>query len=184
MSTNNQEFNYPNWKRRFFTVWTVQALSLLGSQLVSFALIWYLTKMTGSATVLTTASLVGLLPQVILGPFVGTLVDRWNRRRIMIIADGIIALATLLLAYLFLIDKAAIWTIYILLFIRSVAGGFHYNSMNASTVLMVPKEFLTKIQGLNQMIGGGLNIISAPLGALLGDWVTHPQRRSGVNSSS
>jgi len=62
-----------NWKSRFFTIWGGQALSILGSQLVQFALIWYLTIKTGSATVLATASLVGMLPNVVLGPFVGTL---------------------------------------------------------------------------------------------------------------
>jgi DHA3 family macrolide efflux protein-like MFS transporter len=53
------------------------------------------------------------------------------------------------------------------MFIRSLAGGFHGNSMTASTSLMVPKEHLTRIQGINQMLNGGLNIIAAPLGALL-----------------
>ncbi|MEZ4643651.1 MAG: hypothetical protein R3E31_13115 [Chloroflexota bacterium] len=70
------------------------------SQLVQFALIWYLTIQTGSATVLATASLVGLLPNVILGPFIGTLVDRWSRRRIMLVSDTVIALATIGLAVL------------------------------------------------------------------------------------
>jgi len=65
-----------NWKVRFFSIWTGQAFSLLGSALVQFALIWWLTKTTGSATVLATASLVGFVPQIILGPFAGALVDR------------------------------------------------------------------------------------------------------------
>ena len=69
-----------SWKAPFFTIWGGQALSILGSQLVQFALIWHLTVRTGSATVLAIASLVGLLPQVVLGPLVGILVDRWNRR--------------------------------------------------------------------------------------------------------
>jgi DHA3 family macrolide efflux protein-like MFS transporter len=155
------------WKVPFFTIWSGQALSLLGSQLVQFALIWHLTVETGSATVLATASLVGLVPHVLLGPIVGTLVDRWNRRVIMIIADSIIALATIVLAVLFATDGVQIWHIYVLMFIRSLAGGFHGNSMMASTSLMVPKEHLTRIQGINQMLNGGLNILSAPLGALL-----------------
>jgi DHA3 family macrolide efflux protein-like MFS transporter len=155
------------WKARFFTIWGGQALSLLGSQLVSFAIIWYLTVESGSATVLAIATMVALLPQVLLGPLVGPLVDRWNRRRIMIIADSIIALATLVLAYMFAIGSVEIWQIYLLMFIRSVAGGFHGPAMSASTSLMVPVEHLTRIQGLNQMLNGGLNIISAPMGALL-----------------
>ncbi|RMF00596.1 MAG: MFS transporter [Chloroflexi bacterium] len=151
------------WKARFFTIWGGQALSILGSQLVQFALIWHLTVSTGSATVLATASLVGMLPGVVLGPLVGTLVDRW----IMLLADSLIALVTLGLAVLFALDAAAIWHIYAVMFIRSLAGAFHGNAMTASTSLLVPVEELTRVQGLNQMLSGGLNVIAAPLGALL-----------------
>ena len=157
------------WKTTFFTIWGGQALSILGSQLVQFALIWYLTVKTGSAMVLATASLVGMLPSVILGPFVGALVDRWNRRWIMLIADSIITLATIMLAVLFALDAVAIWHIYVVMFIRSLAGCFHSNAMSASTSLMVPVENLTRIQGINQMLNGGLNVVSAPMGALLLD---------------
>ncbi|MBN2115494.1 MAG: MFS transporter [Anaerolineales bacterium] len=155
------------WKSTFFTIWSGQAFSILGSQLVQFALIWYLTVQTGSATVLATASLAGMLPNVILGPFVGTLVDRWNRRSIMLVADSIVALATIVLAILFALDVVQVWHIYAVMFIRSLAGAFHSNAMSASTSLMVPVEHLTRIQGLNQMLNGGLNIVAAPLGALL-----------------
>lgn len=157
------------WKTRFFTIWGGQALSILGSQLVQFALIWYLTVETGSATVLATASLVGLLPNVILGPFVGALVDRWDRRKIMLLADSIISLATVVLAVLFVLGVVEIWHIYSVLFIRSLADSFHKNAMIASTSLMVPVEKLTRIQGINEMLNGGLNVVSAPLGALLLD---------------
>jgi len=155
------------WKGTFFTIWGGQAFSILGSQLVQFALIWHLTVTTGSAVVLATASLVGMLPQVILGPFAGALVDRWNRRWIMLLADCIITLATIALAVLFALDAVAIWHIYVVIFIRSLAGSFHGNAMSASTSLMVPVEHLTRIQGFNQMLNGGLNVVSAPLGALL-----------------
>jgi len=155
------------WKTTFFTIWSGQALSILGSQLVQFALIWFLTVQTGSATVLATASLVGMLPNVVLGPFIGTLVDRWNRRRTMLLADSLEALATITLAVLFALDVVEVWHIFGILFIRALAGAFHANAMNASTSLMVPVEHLTRIQGLNQLLGGGLNVVAAPLGALL-----------------
>ena len=101
-----------NWAPHFFTIWTGQAFSLFGSSLVQFALVWWLTKQTGSATVLATATLVALLPQIVLGPLAGALVDRWNRRIIMIVADTSIALATLLLIYLFATDLVQVWHIY------------------------------------------------------------------------
>jgi DHA3 family macrolide efflux protein-like MFS transporter len=72
----------------------------LGSNVAQFALVWWVTKTTGSATVLATATLVALLPQVFLGPIVGALVDRWDRRRVMILADSAIALIGMVLVYL------------------------------------------------------------------------------------
>ncbi len=167
MATQFSEADNPNWKRPFFTIWIGQALSLLGSQIVQFAIIWYLTKQTGSATVLATATLVGLLPGVLVGPFIGSLVDRGNRRRIMIFSDAGIALATVVLAILFALGLTEIWHIYALLGLRAIGGAFHGPAFGASTSLMVPVEKLTRLQGINQTIHGGLNIISAPLGALL-----------------
>jgi len=167
MATQFSVADHIPWKARFLTIWTGQAISIIGSQLVQFALIWYLTVQTGSATVLATASLIGLLPNVILGPFVGTLVDRWSRRAIMLLADSIITLATIVLAFLFVGEAVALWHIYVLMFIRALAGSFHSNAMTASTSLLVPREHLTRIQGMNQMLNGGLNIVAAPLGAFL-----------------
>ncbi|MCW5876193.1 MAG: MFS transporter [Anaerolineales bacterium] len=156
-----------DWKRPFFQVWTGQAFSLLGSQLVQFALVWYLTRETGSATVLATATLVAMLPMILIGPLAGSVVDRSQRKRILILSDSSIALATLVLAALFAFDLVEIWHIYALLMLRSLGQAFHSPAMTASTSLMVPKEHLARIQGINHTLNGGLNIVSAPLGALL-----------------
>ena len=164
---NNTSTLPQNWAARFFTIWGGQAFSLFGSALVQFALVWYLTKQTGSATVLATATLVGMLPQVVLGPFAGALVDRWNRRLIMMIADGCIALATVLLAYLFASGHVQIWHIYTIMMVRSTGQAFHYPAMQASTSLMVPEKHLTRISGANQTLMGAINIIAPPTGALL-----------------
>ncbi len=155
------------WQRPFFQMWIGQALSLLGSQLVQFALVWYLTRETGSATVLATATLVALLPNILLGPLAGSIVDRGERKRIMILADGAIALATVVLALLFATGAVQIWHIYVLMAVRSLGGSFHSPAFSASTSLMVPKEHLPRIQGVNQVLNGGLSVVAAPLGALL-----------------
>lgn len=123
----------PNWAVRYFTLWAGQALSLLGSQLVQFAIIWYLTQETNSATTLAVASMRGLLPQVLLSPFIGTWVDRGNRRLILIAADGTVAVATFVLAVLFTFGFVNVVHIYITLFIRAVAGGFHQSAFGACT---------------------------------------------------
>ena len=155
------------WAGRFFTIWSGQALSLFGSALVQFALIWWLTQESGSATVLAVATLVGMLPQIVIGPFAGALVDRWNRRIIMIAADGTIAIFSLLLAYLFATGAVQIWHIYAVMAMRALGGAFHYPAMAASTPLMVPNEQLTRINGLNQALQGVNSLAAPPIGALL-----------------
>ena len=153
--------------RPFFLLWTGQSLSLVGSQAVQFALIWWLTEKSGSAAILATATLLGLLPPVVLGPVIGALIDRWNRKRVMLAADGFTAAASLLLAWLFATGGAEIPHVFALLFLRALGGAFHAPAMTASTTLMVPEKHYTRIQGLNQSVQGVLAIVAAPLGALL-----------------
>jgi len=156
-----------NWARTFFTFWTGQALSLFGTQLVQFALVWWLTATTGSATVLATATLVGVPPNVFLAPVAGVLVDRWSRRTIMIASDAAVALATLALAAVFALDMVQVWHVYLALFVRAAVGTFQFPAAQASTSLMAPPEQLARVAGLNQMLQGGMIIIAPPLGALL-----------------
>lgn len=156
-----------NWKWSFFTIWIGQAFSLLGSGLVQFVLVWWLTIETGSATVLAVATLVAILPQVVVGPLAGPLVDRLNRRAILIVADGVVALATLWLIYLYSIDAMQVWHVYAAMLIRGSVGAFHFPTMQASTSLMVPQEHLSRVAGLNQALQGITSILSPALGALL-----------------
>lgn len=156
-----------NWKPRFFTVWIGQALSLIGSGLVQFALVWWLTTETGSATVLALATLVAMMPGVIIGPFAGVLADRWNRRMILVVADGVVALAALALLIVNQLGQMQVWQVYLVLAVRSIAGAFHWPTMAASTSLMVPQEELTRIGGLNQSLEGLSRIVAPPLAALL-----------------
>jgi DHA3 family macrolide efflux protein-like MFS transporter len=165
--TTSSDTTKARWAAPFFTIWIGQALSLVGSRVGGFALIWWLTKTSGSATILATASMVMLLPQIFLGPIAGALVDRWNRRRVMIVADSIIALLSALLAFLFWAESLQIWHVYVIMFLRALGGAFHGPAMQASTSLMVPKDQLTRVGGMNQTLYGILNIVTPPLGALL-----------------
>lgn len=156
-----------NWMKKFLPIWSAQLFSLLGSSLVQFALIWWITQQTGSAAYLAMATFVAILPEVLIGPFAGALVDRLNRRYVMIVADGIIALLTLSLAILFALDLVQIWHIFVVMFLRSVGSVFHWPAMQSSTSLMVPEKHLSRVAGINQALRGSLNIVAPPLGALL-----------------
>ena len=155
------------WAGRFFTIWTGEAFSLFGSQLVQFALVWWLAQKSGSATILAIATLVGMLPQIIAGPFAGAFVDRWNRRVTMILADGSIALVTLVLIWLFASGHIQIWHIYVILALRALGQAFHTPAMSASIPMMVPEEHLTRVSGLNQTLQGLMTMVAPPAGALL-----------------
>jgi DHA3 family macrolide efflux protein-like MFS transporter len=153
--------------RPFFTVWTGQVFSLLGSELVQFALVWWLTTTTGSAMILALATMMAVLPRVFVSPVAGALVDRWNRRTVMMMADGLSALAIVLLAVLFAFDAVQVWHVYVVMFVRAACGAFHWPAMQASTTLMVPEEHLARVAGLNQALQGLGAIVAPPLGALL-----------------
>jgi DHA3 family macrolide efflux protein-like MFS transporter len=159
----------PGLMRDFWVVFTGQAFSLLGSRLVQFTIIWWLTSTTGSASVLALASIMALLPQVLISPFAGALIDRWDRRRVMMAVDAVNALAVVLLALLFAGGSVQHWHIYALMFVRAVGGAFQWPAMQASTSLMVPKDKLSKVAGLNQALMGLAAIVAPPLGALLLD---------------
>ena len=159
--------NSPHWARPFFAIWVSQVFSLLGSNIVQFAIVWWMTKTTGSATVLATATFISLIPNVFLAPFAGALVDRWNRRLVMIVSDGAIALVTLALAVLFWLGSVQLWEVYLVLFFRALFGTFQFPAMQASTSLMVPEQHLSRIAGLNQTLQGVMGIAGPPLGALV-----------------
>lgn len=156
-----------NWKRHFIPFWISQILSILGSALVQFTLVWWLVRETSSATVIAMASLFGLIPEIVVQPFAGAIVDRLNRKRIIIAADAIIALATIALGVLFYLDRVEVWFIYGIMLLRAIGGAFHYPAEQASVSLMVPEEHLARIAGLNQASRGIINILSAPMGALI-----------------
>lgn len=158
----------PKSIKSFLTIFIGQSFSLFGSQLVQFALVWWLTLTSlGSATVLAFAMMMALIPQIVLTPLLGPLIDRWNRRRIMILADAIIALSVFVLALLFAFNLAEIWHVYVLMLVRSIGGAFHWPAMQASTVMLVEKKKLSKVNGLTQSFQGLANVLAPPIAAVL-----------------
>ena len=155
-----------NWKRVFAIIWTGQFLSILTSSIVNFAIVLWLSLETGSAEVLAFATMAALLPQSVLGLFTGIFIDRWKRKRVMIMADSFIAFCTLILAVLFYFDLAKISHIYVLLALRSVGSAFHMPAMQASVPLLAPKSEVLRLAGINQVIQSVCNIAGPALAGL------------------
>lgn len=156
-----------NWKRTFAIIWSGQLFSTLSSSVVGFAVVFWLSTKTGSPEVLAYAMIATLLPFIVLGLFTGVYVDRWDRKRTMILADSFVAICSAGLGILFYMDITPLWLIYLLLALRSAGSAFHMPAMQASVPLLAPENELMRIAGFNQMIQSISNIGGPALGAVL-----------------
>jgi len=156
-----------NWKKNFFTIWMGQAFSQFSSSVLQFAIVWYLTDHTGSALVLSAAMLMGFLPQGILGPFIGVFIDRYRRKRIMIISDLVISLASLVMVLAGWLGFLSTGLILIILLIRSIGSAFHTPCLQAVTPQIVPKDQLMRCAGYSQSLQSVSQIFSPALAAIL-----------------
>ena len=156
-----------SWKRTFFTIQSGQAISLITSSALQMALIFYLTEKTNSSMTLALATLVGFLPQGVLGLFIGGWIVRLSRMLIMIGADLFIAAVSALLAVISAFLDPPVWVVLAILFLRSIGGAFHTPSINAVTPLIVPTDKLAKCTGYIQSLQSVSSIVSPALGALL-----------------
>ncbi len=157
----------PHWKQKFAVLWVGQALSILTSMLSQYALIWYLTDLTGSSTVLSLATMAALLPQGILSLFTGAFADRFDRRTIMIAADGAIGAISLVLALMAWRAPLTPGPILLVAALRSVGGAFHAPCLQAVTPLIAPPEALTRCAGWSQGIQTVSMLLSPALAAAL-----------------
>lgn len=156
-----------NWKKKFIIIWTGQLFSILSSSIAQFSLVLWISLQTGSAEVLSFATIAALLPQALIGPFAGVFVDRWSRKWTMIGADSFVALCSGIIALLFYWDRIELEYIYLLLMLRSVGGAFHAPAMKSSVPLLAPEKELMRIAGINQAIQSICNIGGPILGAVL-----------------
>jgi DHA3 family macrolide efflux protein-like MFS transporter len=153
--------------RHYLFYWAGQQASLLGSSMVSFAIIWWVTITTQSELILGLASFVSLGPSILAMPFGGVIADRYNRKIILIIVDSFQAVATLALILLFMTNNVTITFVFIILGLRGIAQAFHAPVSIAVTPTMVPKEKLSRMNGLNYLFSGVINIIGPVVGAAL-----------------
>ncbi len=155
------------WRLRFWSIFLGQALSLVGSAITQFVLLWWITDKTGSAAALATAGMAMLLPQALLGPLGGVFADRHDRQIIMILTDLVSALCVLLLIMMFEYANVELWQIYVLMATRSAMQAFQGPATMASVATLVPPDFVPRAAGFNQTVQGLSMVGAAPLGALL-----------------
>ncbi|WP_125705188.1 MFS transporter [Lacticaseibacillus daqingensis] len=157
-----------HWRRNFNLFLAGQFLSGITSLVVQYAIIWYLTKQTGSATILSAATLLGMLPTVLLSPFVGPIIDRVNKKALLIITDAIVAAFALLLSIAgTLAATFPLWLVFISLFMRALAQTFQQPTIQSLVPTMVPEAELTRVNGQLGMVQSANFIVAPALGAFL-----------------
>ena len=155
----------PRWKRNVAVFLTGQTVSLLGSMLVQFAVMWHLTILTQSGSVLMLSIVFGMLPQAFVSIFGGVWADRHDRRLLIIGADTTIAVVTLALALLMLSGVDDLWVIYAALAVRSTFAGIQTPAVSAMVPQIVPATQLIRINGINQSIQSGMMLLAPALAA-------------------
>ncbi|MBS5450580.1 MAG: MFS transporter [Coriobacteriia bacterium] len=156
-----------NWRVLVTFVWIGQAFSILTSFAANYAVVWWLTESTGSATLLTFMTAMMYLPMAVLGPFAGTIVDRFSRRAVMMGADLATAAFALVMALLVIAGHLSVALIVIMMLARSVFQSFHSPAMQALMPCLVPDRHLVRISSLGQGIQSIANIAGPALGILL-----------------
>jgi MFS family permease len=152
----------PRTMRTFLVIWLGQIISIIGSGLTGFALAVWIFQETGEATPFALTILFSNLPRILLSPFAGALVDRWNRRRIMILADAGSGIVTLGVLALLSGGRLEVWHIYLTAALYSVFSAFQEPAYAASVTMLVPQKDLARAGGLIQM-GQSLEALVAPL---------------------
>lgn len=153
--------------RSFFIVWAGQVFSLLGSAMSRFALTIWAYQVTGQATSLTTMAFFAFGPEVFMSPFAGALVDRWNRKLTMALADIATGVSTVIMLVLLLLGKLQIWHVYIAVAFAGFFTSFQWPAYSASISLMVPKTQYARASAMISLAESGTGILAPLLAASL-----------------
>ena len=138
MNTINNNLK-ENWLKNIILFLSSQTISLFGSSLVQYAIMWHITLTTESGLMMTLYIICGFIPTFILSPVAGVWADRYNRKMLIILADGLIAIATFILAILFLMGFDAIWLLFVMAAIRAFGTGIQMPAVGAILPQIVPQ---------------------------------------------
>jgi DHA3 family macrolide efflux protein-like MFS transporter len=159
------------WKRQTALFLTSQTLSLFGTLLVQYALFWHVTLTTRSGWMMTIYIFCGFVPSFLMAPFAGVWADRMDRKKLIILSDGMIALATLVLALVFMSGQRALWLVMLTAAVRTVGQAVQGPAVGALLPQFVPQDQLTRINGISGVLQSGMTLASPVLaGALLTVW--------------
>ncbi|MBW4564785.1 MAG: MFS transporter [Mojavia pulchra JT2-VF2] len=157
----------PASMRNFMIVWLGQLVSTIGSSMTSFAIEIWAWEITGKATTLTLVGFFSLLPSIIITPISGVIVDRFNRKLLMMVGDTVAVITTIIILLLYLTNHLQIWHFYLTGAIVGTFNQFQSLAYSSSVSLMIPKKHYTRASSLQFVSGYGSNIIAPALAGYL-----------------
>jgi len=134
-----------SWKKNVVLFIASQVISLFGTSLVQYAIMWHITLTTQSGIMMTISIICGVLPTFFLSPFAGVWADRYNRKTLIILSDSMIAVATLVLAILFFMGHDALWLLFLASALRAFGSAVQTPAVGAFLPQLVPEAQLTKV---------------------------------------
>lgn len=144
----------PTGMRAFIIIWIGQVLSLLGTAVSNYGVrFWIYEASPGQATPFTLIGFFFTLPMVVLTPIVGVLVDRHNRKLMMMLSDLAAAFTTLIVLILYLTGQLQVWHLYITVFITGAFQGFQWPAYSAAISTMLEKKDYARASGMLEMVG-------------------------------
>ena len=155
------------WKSQFIIVALGQAVSMLGSHGVQFALIWWLAEKTSSPFMLGISGLVAYLPMSLFSPIAGIAADRYNRKFNSIFSDMAMGITALIYAVMLYFFDLPVWTVCIMLCVRGIGSTFQQPAIQSIIPQLVPKDQLIKTNGWMQLLSSGSFLIGPVIGAVL-----------------
>lgn len=161
------EVTAPKGMRTFLIVWFGQLVSLLGSGMTRFAITLWVWEQTQSATALALMAFFAFAPSIFFGPIAGAYVDRWDRKRAMMISDVASGLVTVALFLLSLNGSLQIWHLYIGAFVAGSFESFQFPAYSSAVTLMVDKENYGRASALFGLNGSIADIATPFISALL-----------------
>lgn len=159
------------WSRKFAIFIASQSISLFGSSLVQFAILWYITLETNSGLMMALSIIFGFLPTFFLSPFAGVLADRFDRKKLIMLSDLGIALATLVLFVVFRLGYHGVWLLFLISALRSIGTSIQSPAVSAFLPQIVPEGQLMRANGLLASFQSAIALISPMVsGALMSFW--------------
>jgi DHA3 family macrolide efflux protein-like MFS transporter len=164
---NITDKKHSNWKAQTILFISSQTISLFGSALVQFAIIWYIARSTNSGIMVTISTICSFVPQLVISLFAGVWADRYNRKVLIILSDALIATSTLVLAIVFLLGYNSMWLLFFVAAIRSFGAGIQTPAVSAMIPQIVPEDQLMRVNSINGTMMSMIFFVAPAIGGAI-----------------